>query len=137
MPFTGPREEHLAIRELYETYADGASRMDRDAWLGCYHSDAQWITHYFDLTGVLAIGEQYDAIMGSVVDTTFSLQFGAIEVDGDRARCTIYQSESLLYGNGSSYELVGRYADELVKREGRWGFHVRRYYVKREKPPVT
>ena len=33
MGFTGPMEDRLAIRELYDAYADGANRMDRAAWL--------------------------------------------------------------------------------------------------------
>ena len=32
MPFTGPAEDRLAIRELLETYADAVTRCDAEAW---------------------------------------------------------------------------------------------------------
>jgi len=135
VPFTGPREEHLAIRELYESYADGASRRDRATWLGCYAPDARWTTHYFDVSGIEAIGARFDAIMERARDVTFSLQFGGIEVEAEKARCTTYQTESLLYADGSTYDLVGRYEDELVRRDGVWRFLNRVYHVKRESIP--
>ncbi|MDE8651139.1 nuclear transport factor 2 family protein [Novosphingobium album (ex Liu et al. 2023)] len=136
MPFTGPREDHLAIRELYETNADGGSRRDRAAWLACYAPDARWKSPYFDLTGHAAIGAMFDEIMAGVVDTTFFVQIGAIEVTHDRARCRLQQAESLLYADGSTYELVGQYQDELVRRDGRWLFLDRDYALKREQRPL-
>ena len=39
MPFTGPLEDRIAIREMYDTYADGANRMDRSTWLGSFAED--------------------------------------------------------------------------------------------------
>lgn len=136
MPFTGPPEDRAAIRELYETNADGACRNDRATWLGCFAGDARWTTHYFDLTGIDAISAKYDEIVSGVVDTTFFLQIGSIEVSGDTARCRVQQDESLLYGNGSSYDLVGLYEDDLIRRDGRWQFLNRTYRVKRERAPV-
>ena len=32
MPFTGPAEDRLAIRELIESYADAVIRTDAEAW---------------------------------------------------------------------------------------------------------
>lgn len=135
MTFSGPREEHLAIRELYETYADGGSRLDRETWLGCYAADARWRCPYFDHVGIDPIAAQYDAIMIGVTDVTFFIQIGALEVEGDRAHCRLQQSESLLYADGSTYDLVGQYEDELVRREGRWWFLDRDYTIKRESRP--
>lgn len=40
MAFTGPMEDRLLIRELYDTYADAGSRGDREGWLGCFAEDA-------------------------------------------------------------------------------------------------
>lgn len=137
MPFTGPAEDRTAIRELYESYADGANRCDRDVWLGCYAEDARWKTHYFDLIGRDAIGAKFDEIMQSVTDTTFYLQIGSIEVDRDTARCRMYQWESLLQRDGETYDLVGGYEDELERRDGRWLFKNRNYLVKREKLPLS
>ncbi|MEZ5744599.1 MAG: nuclear transport factor 2 family protein [Sphingomonadaceae bacterium] len=135
MAWTGPMEDRLAIRELYDSYADAASRADRAAWLGCYTKDARWKTHYFDLTGIDAIAQQYDAIGGDVTDTLVHTQVFSIEVDGDSATCRALQIESLLYANGATYELAGLYEDELVREGGQWLFKYRNYLVKREKAP--
>ena len=42
MPFTGPLEDRIAIREMYDSYADGANRMDRAMWLSVWANDAVW-----------------------------------------------------------------------------------------------
>lgn len=136
MPFTGPLEDRLAIRELYDSYADAGSRADREGWLGCFTSDAHWKTHYFDLHGIAEIAAKYDEIMGGVSDTTFFCQMGSIEIEGDTARVRMQQSESLLYPDGSTFDLVGEYNDVCVKRDGRWWFAEKIYLVKREKAPV-
>jgi uncharacterized protein (TIGR02246 family) len=135
MAFTGPIEERLAIRELYDSNADGGARGNRAAWLGCYADDARWKTPYFDVTGREAIGAKFDEIMADVTDTTFFVQIGSIEVDGDTAKVRMQQAESLLFANGSTYDLTGSYDDVLVRREGRWLFKDRVYAIKREKLP--
>ena len=135
MAFTGPMEDRLLIRELYDTYADCGSRGDREGWLDCFAKDARWKTHYFELQGREAIAAKYDEIMGAVTDTVFFVQMGAVEVDGDTARVRMQQDESLLFPNGSTYDLVGEYNDVCVKRDGRWWFRDKVYLVKREKLP--
>jgi uncharacterized protein (TIGR02246 family) len=135
MPFTGPLEDRNAIRELFDAYADAASRGDREAWLGCYAEDAVWKTHYFELTGREAIGGKYDEIMANVSDTTYFNQMGSVEVAGDTARARTFAAESLLQQGGGTYELTGEYDDDLVRRDGKWYFLRRVYRVKREKLP--
>lgn len=135
MAFTGPMEDRLLIRELYDTYADAGSRGDREGWLGCFWPDAHWKTHYFDLHGIEDIAGKYDEIMTGVSDTTFFTQIGSIEVDGDRAVVRMQQDESLLYPNGSTFDLVGEYNDVCERRDGRWLFAEKIYLVKREKAP--
>lgn len=136
MPFTGPVEDRLAIRELYDIYADGSSRNDRGTWLTCFAPDARWSSPYFDLAGHDAIGGMFDTIMTGVVDTTISVRIGSLEIDGDLARCRNYQSESLLYADGSTYELNGRYDDVLERRDGKWLFVDKPYTLKRETKPL-
>lgn len=135
MPFTGPIADRNAIRDLYDTYADGANRGNRADWLGCFAEDAVWKTHYFEQTGREAIGRQYDQIMADVVDTVFFTQLGSIEVEGDTARARAFCSESLLQKGGGTFELTGEYNDDLVRRDGNWLFQRRVYLVKRETPP--
>ncbi|MDR2858692.1 MAG: nuclear transport factor 2 family protein, partial [Novosphingobium sp.] len=42
MPFTGPCEDRLAIRELLETYADAVTRADAAAWGDTWAEDGEW-----------------------------------------------------------------------------------------------
>lgn len=135
MPFTGPMEDRLAIREMYDTYADGGSRGCRDTWLSCYAEDSRWASHVFDLKGIEAIGATFDQIMQGVAHTKVFTQIGSIEMDGDTAKVRMRQDECLFYEDGRTYELLGYYKDELVKREGRWLFKDREYVVIREVPP--
>lgn len=41
MPFTGPAEDRLAIRELLETYADAVTRCHADDWAATWAEDAE------------------------------------------------------------------------------------------------
>ncbi|WP_052223140.1 nuclear transport factor 2 family protein [Novosphingobium malaysiense] len=135
MPFTGPESDRLSIRELYEGYADGAARIDRQAWLAAYADDARWRSPYFDIEGIAAIGAMFDDIMADVVDVTIDIRLGALQIEGDEATARLYQSESLLYADGSTWDLVGWYEDLLERRGGRWWFVDRTYSLKREVRP--
>lgn len=42
MPFTGPAEDRLAIRELLEAYADAVCRSDAEDWGATWADDAEW-----------------------------------------------------------------------------------------------
>jgi ketosteroid isomerase-like protein len=134
MPFTGPLEERIAIRELYDAYADGACRMDRAAWLAPWADDAVWKTHYFELKGIKAIGEKYDELMAPVTATSFFTQICAIEVAGVTAKARAIAQERLAMPGGS-YRLTGRYEDSLVKLNGIWRYKHREYHVMFEELP--
>ena len=134
MAFTGPLEDRNAIRELYDAYADGASRMDRAAWLAPWSEDAVWKTHYFEQKGIAAIGQKYDELMAPVTMTSFLTQICAIEVDGDKAKARAIAQERLAMPGGS-YRLTGRYEDRLERRSGEWRFVHREYHVMFEEMP--
>lgn len=134
MPFAGPSEDRLAIRELYDAYADGANRMDRAAWLAVWSEDAEWQTHYFDLKGIAAIGAKYDELMAPVTATSFFTQICAIEVAGDTARARAIAQERLAMPGGS-YRLTGRYEDRLARTAEGWRFARREYHVMFEEMP--
>jgi hypothetical protein len=42
MPFTGPNEDRLAIRELIDTYADATNLRDAELWGSLFDEDARW-----------------------------------------------------------------------------------------------
>lgn len=134
MPFTGPLEDRIAIRELYDAYADGANRMDRAAWLAPWADHAVWKTHYFEQKGIEAIGEKYDELMAPVATTSFLTQICAIEIDGDKARARAIAQERLKM-DGGSYRLTGRYEDQLERIGGQWRFTFREYHVMYEELP--
>ncbi len=134
MPFTGAIEDRLAIRELYDAYADGANRMDRAAWLAPWSDDAVWKTHYFEQRGIQAIGEKYDELMAPVTTTSFLTQVCSIEVDGDKARARAIAQERLKM-EGGTYRLTGRYEDSLARIGGVWRFTHREYHVMYEELP--
>jgi len=127
MAFTGPIEDRLAIRDLYDSYADAANRGHRADWLACWSPDAIWWCHYFERQGQEAIAVQYDELMANVKQTIFFTQICAIDVSGDTARARAVCSERLLQTTGGEYQLSGRYEDELERRDGQWIF-VRRIY---------
>lgn len=136
MPFTGPLEDRLLIRELYDSYADAACRMDRADWLTCWTEDSFWQTHYFDVSGINAIAAQYDAIMANVVTTSFFNQLAAIEIYGDRAKGRAICRERLLMQGDLNLRLTGRYEDDLVRDTGGWRFARRIYHVMLEEGPA-
>ena len=127
MPFTGPIEDRLAIRDLYDSYADAATRGDRADWLAGWCDDAVWWSHYFELTGREAIGAKYDEITADVRQTIFMTQSCSIDVSRDTAKCRAVCSERLLKQAGGEYRLTGLYEDDLERRDGKWLF-VRRVY---------
>ena len=134
MPFTGPIEDRIAIRELYDAYADGANRMDRAAWLAPWAEDAVWKTHYFEQNGIAAIGEKYDELMAPVSTTSFLTQICSIEVAGDTAAARAIAQERLKM-EGGTYRLTGRYEDRLARENGQWRFKHREYHVMYEELP--
>lgn len=129
MAFTGPLEDRIAIRELYDAYADGANRGDKAAWLDPWAEDAYWWTHYFEVQGKDAVAATYDQTVDPARAVTFMTQICSIEVDGDAASARAVCQERLVLKTGGSMRLTGLYEDELVRRDGRWLFHRRIYKV--------
>jgi len=130
MAFTGPTEDRLLIRELYDSYADAACRMDRANWLACWTGDAVWWTHYFDVAGKAAIAATYDGLMANVATTSFFGQLGAVTVTGDTATVRSHANERLIFKDGAGeHRLVGRYEDELRREGFTWRFARRTYIV--------
>ncbi len=52
MPFTGPLEDRVAIRELMDTHAHGVMTLDAALWGSIWAEDAYWeLPEYPDLGG--------------------------------------------------------------------------------------
>jgi ketosteroid isomerase-like protein len=127
MAFSGPMEDRLAIRDLYDCYGDASTRGDVEAWLACWTDDAQWNSHLFNRTGKDDLRTQWDALWANFDKLAFLAQVGSIEVDGETARCRSVAREIVRLSSGGVYKLVGRYDDFVVRRNGKWLFARRDY----------
>lgn len=127
MPFTGPAEDRLTIRELYGTYADASWRGDRALWADCFTEDGCWTSHLFDCKGRAELLATFDDLWKDWETVGFLSEIGSIEVDGDRAAVRSYAREVVQMKNGSVFKLCGRYQDTLVKQAGEWKFARRDY----------
>lgn len=127
MPFTGPVEDRLAIRELYGTYADASWRGDREQWLACFAPDGRWSSHLFDAAGHDALRETWDSLWKDWDAVGFLGEIGSIEVLGDDAAARSYAREVVKTKAGTVFKLCGYYDDALVRVEGDWKFVSRAY----------
>lgn len=143
MPFTGPLEDRIAIRELMNTHAFGVVSNDAELWGSIWAEDAYWeLPEYPDLGGFdgrEAIVAAWTASMerygldGMEKPMVYFMEPGSIEVNGDKATAVALTHE--VYEDPETAELVrshGRYDDELEKRDGKWVFTRRAYRISHE-----
>jgi ketosteroid isomerase-like protein len=140
MPFTGPIEDRLQIRELYGTYADASWRGDRETWIGCWTPDGRWTSPMFaspmcECTGHTALRAQWDALWQHRQAVMSLGEIGSIEVAGNAAHVRSYAREDILLKTGGVLKLAGRYDDKLVLLTGRWHFARRTYTPMFDEPP--
>lgn len=128
MPFTGPVEDRLAIRELLDSYADAVIRNDAADWGACWAEDCVWsmpdYPEFPKTEGRDAVVALWVEAMKHYPGVIFVAGPGSIEVEGDRAAVRSYTSEVYDQG-GVTKRDRGRYDDVCVKRNGRWQFQSR------------
>lgn len=140
MPFTGPLEDRILIRETLETYAYGVMTRDADLWAGTWADDAYWALPEFpDLggfTGKEAIVSAWVASMkvygldNCTKPMIYVAHPGSIEVAGDTATAVSFTSEIFDDpASGKTLRVRGRYDDVLKKIDGRWVFTRREYRI--------
>jgi SnoaL-like domain len=140
MPFTGPVEDRIAIRELMDTHAHGVMTRDAQLWGSIWAEDASWsLSDYPDLgdfEGRAAIVAAWSESMTSygldncTKPMVYFMQPGSIAVDGNSAKAVAYTIE--IYdqpGTGKRIHGTGRYDDTLEKRDGQWLFTRREYAI--------
>jgi SnoaL-like domain len=96
MPFTGPVEDRIAIRELMDTHAHGVMTRDAQLWGSIWAEDASWsLSDYPDLgdfEGRAAIVAAWSESMTSygldncTKPMVYFMQPGSIAVDGNSAK---------------------------------------------------
>jgi hypothetical protein len=143
MPFSGPIEDRLMIRELMNTHAHGVMTKDPEIWGSIWAEDAFWeLADYPDLGAF----EGKDVIVSGWIESmkvygldkmakpmVYFMEPGAIEVEGNKAKAVAYTHE--VYEHPETGELIrghGRYDDELEKRDGQWVFTKRVYAIVHE-----
>jgi hypothetical protein len=130
MPFTGPFEDRLAIRELLETYADAVTRRDAGDWGETWAPDAEWSLPDYPEIGTTkgreAIVAMWIEAMRAYPGIMFEAWPGSIEVDGDRATMRSYTSE-VYDQDGVTMRDRGVYEDTCIRIEGRWYFASRSF----------
>lgn len=129
MPFTGPLEDRIAIRELHDTYADAGFRGDMEQWLGCFADGCSWVTPHGEMHGKEQLKATWDLIFSNLGALGFFTVMGGVEVNGDSATDRAYIREVFLAKDGSMEKLVGRYDSQLVRENGAWKFMRREYSV--------
>lgn len=128
MPYTGPFEDRLAIRELLEAYADAVTRVDPADWGATWAEDGEWSMPDYPEFGTPKgrdnIVEVWTGAMKVYPGVKFQAWPGAIEVDGDKAAVRSYTSE--IYDRGDiTFRDRGQYDDICVKVDGKWLFKSR------------
>ncbi|WP_232492357.1 nuclear transport factor 2 family protein [Novosphingobium kaempferiae] len=130
MPFTGPFEDRLAIRELLETYADAVTRRDAEAWGATWAQDAEWsLPDYPELgttKGRPAIVGMWIEAMKAYPGIMFEAWPGSVEVSGEHAVMRSYTSE-VYDQDGVTMRDRGVYEDTCVKIDGKWLFKSRSF----------
>jgi ketosteroid isomerase-like protein len=129
MTFSGPIEDQLGIRSRFDAYSDATCRQDLDAYLSCWAPDGARLGQGGEAHGIDELREHWAGIWQMLAQMVFITQIGAIEVDGDTAHTRSYCLEILRLQNGGKHRLVGEYVDRLVRVDGEWLFHERRYRV--------
>lgn len=117
--------DEFAIQQLLSLYSDGCSRGDWDQVMATFLPDGVW-----EVPGLGARHEGHavirKAMAGFVAQMDYFVQISApaiIEVDGDRAtaRSTIRECGKFR-GRDEALEVMGFYADELVRSAEGWKF---------------
>ena len=130
MPFTGPTEDRLAIRDLLDAYADAVSRFDVDDWSALWAEDSVWslpdYPQYPDTHGKAAIVAMWTTAMKDYPGIMFHAWPGSIEIDGDRAQVRSWTAE-VYDKDGQVHRDRGRYEDVCIKLDGKWLFQRRAF----------
>lgn len=139
MPYSGPFEDRLAIRELLETYADAVTRRDAEAWGETWAEDAEWsLPDYPEIgttKGRAAIVAMWIEAMKAYPGIMFEAWPGSIEVEDERAVMRSYTAE-IYDQNGTTFRDRGVYEDTCFKVGGKWLFKSRSFRnVHRQQAP--
>ena len=129
MRFSAPAEDRQLIRERLEIYSDAVTRQDLDAYLACWTEDGRRTGSGGDCHGKSELRDHWQAIFTTIEQMAFFTQMASLTVRGDRADARSYCLEFMKVRDQPVRQVVGEYADELVRVDGAWLFASRHYRV--------
>jgi ketosteroid isomerase-like protein len=125
--------DRFAIRELIDRYSYAVNERDWAAYESCFAEDAVWDVgppFSFRLRGrsaILEIARTKISEEDFVVQTPHAT---VIWLDGDRARAHSTMREVVSgRGGATGLQMLGTYADQLMKSDGEWYFTSRVFRV--------
>lgn len=134
MPFTGPIEDRMLIRERMSAYADSMFSKDLEGWLSHFAEDIVWRFGDSERHGREEMRASWPNLWEPLKAMGLFVEVASIEVEGDRARAKCYSRQIFFHKDGKVVKLVGLYSDELVKRDGEWLFASREYTMIGQEP---
>ena len=128
---TGPIEDRLAIRELIETFAVGAMRIDANIWGGTWAEEGSWKLPSMTeaVKGRSNVVAAFKEKMEYVKFMSMISSSADLVVEGEKARGRAHCQELIFPKSGGQRIVVGCFDDGYVKRAGRWYFLSRVYEV--------
>ncbi len=117
-----------AIQQLIHRYTDGCNRQDWPQVLATFAGDGVWEAAGSELTGHATIQAAMAGFLAMMDYFTQVASAPVITVDGDRAtaRTTIREAGKFA-GRDEGLEILGYYADDLVRTAAGWQFARRKF----------
>ena len=134
MPFTGPIEDRMLIRERMSAYAESMFSQDLEGWLSHFTEDVAWRFGASTMNGREELKASWPNLWTPLRAMGYFTEVGSIEVDGDRAKAKCYSRQIMFRKDGTVVKMVGLYTDELVKRDGEWLFAAREFTMIGQEP---
>ncbi|WP_221792284.1 nuclear transport factor 2 family protein [Aquisediminimonas sediminicola] len=129
--YSGAFEDRVAVRELYESYADAITRRDAPLWGSCWSAQGKWQPSDEAYEGRDVIVDRWIYMMKNESGLKgrntrlFQNQPAAIMIDGDSGYGWSYTNELIVDQQNMTYHLNGLYADRYIREDGHWMFEER------------
>jgi ketosteroid isomerase-like protein len=125
-------EDEILIRDLTYSYADAANRVDATLFASLWTEEGQWLIGppiNLAFQGRENIVQAFRQLLGRWDFFVQQPVGGNLTIEGDRATAYFYVNEVARGKDGIGNYNLAQYADQLVKREGKWYFQQRDYRV--------
>lgn len=125
--------DQLEIRSLIENYSDACCQRDSTALMKLWADDCRWSVP--DMPGLESVeGKEAIRATWEGAQDLFPFAFlicvpGDIAIDGEAATARVYTTEVLKDREGKVRQAVGRYDDKFARRNGKWLFTERVWYI--------